>query len=86
MKIYSKNDLISYIKNPKLMDYLEEGLILSAQGKVLEAPWSGLYFPKSDGEVHVKSAASLDGNFYVVKIASGFFQNPSQTSLRTLKV
>ncbi len=78
MKVYSKADIQPYIQNPELMQSIEDGLVQGALGKSLEAPWSGLSFPATDGEVHVKSAALLDGNFYVVKVASGFFKNPKK--------
>lgn len=66
------------MQNPQLMPFIETGLQLASLGKALEAPWSGLHFLQKDGEVHVKSAALLNGEFYVVKIASGFFHNPEK--------
>lgn len=78
MKVYSKEDIRPYMQNPQLMSFIEEGLKVASLGKALEAPWSGLHFPQTGGEVHVKSAALSNGEFYVVKIASGFFHNPEK--------
>lgn len=77
MKIFTKNDIEHVIDIPYLLNEIEQGLILSSQGKTLIAPVSSLNFATPRGDVHVKSGALLNGEMYVVKIASGFYENPS---------
>jgi ornithine cyclodeaminase len=75
MKIYTKNDIEKAINIPRLIHELEQGFLLASYGKALVIPKaSSMQFPNA--EVHIKSGALADGDFYVVKIASGFYDNP----------
>lgn len=76
MKIYTKQEIERVVDLPHLMAEIENGLIHSSQGTVLTAPVSFLHFEKPKGDVHIKSAAMRGDEYYVVKIASGFYDNP----------
>lgn len=76
MKIYTKQEIECVVDLPHLMAEIENGLIHSSQGTVLTAPVSFLHFEKPEGDVHIKSAAMRGDEYYVVKIASGFYDNP----------
>jgi ornithine cyclodeaminase len=72
MNFYTREQIERAIDIPAILQAIEEGLLLSSQGKVSLAPVSMLDFKSPPGEVHIKSA-SLDGDRnYVVKIAAGF--------------
>lgn len=76
MKIYTKNEIEQAIDIPYIMQEIEMGLRLASEGKSINAPVSFLHFDSPRGDVHIKSGAFLDGEMYVVKIASGFYGNP----------
>lgn len=76
MKIYTKNEIAKAIDIPFLMQEIEDGLRLASNGKALTAPVSFMHFESPKGDVHIKSGALIDGEIYVVKIASGFYNNP----------
>lgn len=76
MKIYTKNEIEQAIDIPFLMREIETGLRLASKGKAINAPVSFMHFEVPKGEVHIKSGAFSDGEIYVVKIASGFYENP----------
>lgn len=75
MKIYTKNEIEQAIDIPFLIQEIENGLRLASEGKVINAPVSFLHFESPKGDVHIKSRAVFDGDMYVVKIASGFYEN-----------
>ncbi len=76
MKIYTKNEIEQAIDIPFLMQEIEDGLRLASKGKAISAPVSFMHFESPKGDVHIKSGAFSDGEMYVVKIASGFYENP----------
>lgn len=76
MKIYTRNEIEQAIDIPFLMQEIEEGLRLASEGKAISAPVSFMQFESPKGDIHIKSGAFFDGEMYVVKIASGFYENP----------
>lgn len=77
MKIFTRHDIEQAIDARRLMDDIEQGMVLASQGAVLTAPTSFMRFDAPRGDAHVKSAALRNGDMYVVKIASGFYENPN---------
>jgi len=76
MQIYTKEHIDAVIDIPQIMKEIESGLILHSEGKVQTSPVGLLQFSSPQGDVHIKSCALLDGNSYVIKVASGFYDNP----------
>lgn len=76
MKIYTKSEIEQAIDIPSLIQEIEAGLRLTSERKAISAPVSFLHFESPKGDVHIKSGAFLDGEMYVIKIASGFYENP----------
>ena len=74
-RIFNKEQIASALDIPALIHSIEQGMILSSQGKVNLAPVSMLHFDTPPGEVHIKSAHIAGDSRFVVKIASGFPQN-----------
>lgn len=72
MKIYTKHEIEEAIDIPHLMNEIEQGL----QEKSLTVPTSFIHFDNPRGDVHIKSGAIVNGELYVIKIASGFYENP----------
>lgn len=77
MKIYTRHEIEQAIDIPYLMEEIEKGLQLASQGRALNAPVSFMHFEAPKGDVHIKSGALSDGEMYVIKIASGFYENPA---------
>jgi ornithine cyclodeaminase len=76
MKVYTRNQIEKAIEIPSLLAAIEEGLIRYSEKRAHIAPVSFLHFKEPVGDVHIKSGALLGHEFYVVKIASGFYDNP----------
>lgn len=56
---------------------IQDAYIASAQGNVQTGDVIHLSFPEANGDCHVKSGHIADTASYVIKIASGFYDNPS---------
>jgi ornithine cyclodeaminase len=78
VKIYTKYEIENACDMPVLMQAIEEGFQLASAGKAIHAPVSFLNFESPKADVHIKSGAFLNGDMYVIKIASGFYGNPLQ--------
>lgn len=76
MKIYTRKQIQQIVDIHQLIKEIEQGLILFSQKRVLTAPSSFLHFQDPPGDVHIKSAAIENDDLYVIKIASGFYDNP----------
>lgn len=59
-----------------LVPLIEEGFVAYSEGRAVVPPVGELIL--DEGEVHIKSGFIRGGRFYVVKIASGFYGNPSR--------
>ncbi len=65
--------------NPEtLLAAIEEGFVLYADGKVVVPPVGHLAFTDPPGDVHIKYGRIEGDEYYVIKIASGFYDNPKQ--------
>jgi ornithine cyclodeaminase len=62
---------------PQLIADLENGFVLYSDGKVNVPPVGFLHFDSPPGDVHIKYGYVLDDDYYVLKMASGFYDNPS---------
>ena len=55
---------------------IEEGFALYSAGKAVIPPVGELLFQNPPGDVHIKYGYLSGDNYYVIKIASGFYYNP----------
>ena len=56
---------------------IEEGFVAYSQGKVLVPPVGEMQFEDPPGDAHIKYGAIIGDDYYVVKLASGFYKNPT---------
>ena len=56
---------------------ISEAYVASSNGHVQTGDVVHLSFPESNGDCHIKSGHIRHTDTYVVKIASGFYDNPS---------
>jgi ornithine cyclodeaminase len=54
---------------------IEEGFVAYSQGRAVVPPVGELVFDDPPGDVHIKYGYIKDGDVYVIKIASGFYDN-----------
>jgi len=73
-KIFTLEQIKKTINIPELMTDIEEGFVLYSQRKVTVPPVGHLGFPR--GDVHIKYGYIENDDYYVIKIASGFYDNP----------
>jgi len=64
------------IDTPQLIQEIETGFVLYSEGKVNVPPVGFLHFDDPPGDVHIKYGFVSDDEYYVLKMASGFYDNP----------
>lgn len=55
---------------------IEEGFVAYSQGRVVVPPVGEMIFEDPPGDVHIKYGYIKNDDWYVIKIASGFYDNP----------
>ncbi|MFQ5982460.1 MAG: ornithine cyclodeaminase family protein, partial [Woeseiaceae bacterium] len=61
---------------PQLIADIESGFVLYSDGKVNVPPVGFLHFDDPPGDVHIKYGYVAGDDNYVLKMASGFYDNP----------
>ncbi len=64
------------INVPQLIREIETGFVLYSEGKVQVPPVGFLHFDEPPGDVHIKYGFVTGDDYYVLKMASGFYNNP----------
>jgi len=62
---------------PQLIGEIETGFVLYSEGQVQVPPVGFLHFDEPPGDVHIKYGFVFGDEFYVLKMASGFYDNPA---------
>ncbi len=78
-KIYNLAQIKDAVKSLQPIQAIEEGFIAYSQGKAEIPPVGEMIFKNPPGDVHIKYGYLLDDDYYVIKIASGFFESPSSS-------
>ncbi len=63
------------IEVPQLIQEIEKGFVLYSDGQVTVPPVGFLHFDDPPGDVHIKYGYVAGDDYYVLKIASGFYNN-----------
>ena len=74
MKVITLNQIKEVQPSLDLMPAIEEGFRRYSTGQVVVPPVGELMLDR--GEVHIKYGYLQGGDYYVIKVASGFFDNP----------
>ena len=69
------DEIKSLIDTPQLIQEIETGFVLYSEGKVTVPPVGFLHFDDPPGDVHIKYGFVSGGEYYVLKMASGFYNN-----------
>jgi ornithine cyclodeaminase len=78
MKILSRQQIEKLLSIPDMLKAIEEGFIAYSQGETVIPPVVTLHFEHPPGDCHIKYGYAKQGKYYVVKIASGFNDNPKR--------
>ena len=71
------DDIKRLIDIPLLIREIEAGFVLYSEGKVKVPPVGFLHFDDPPGDVHIKYGFVPGDEYYVLKMASGFYNNPA---------
>jgi ornithine cyclodeaminase len=75
-KIYTLDQIKGVIQTLELSATIEEGFMAYSKGEVVVPPVGELVFDTPPGDTHIKYGYLKNTSFYVIKIASGFYENP----------
>jgi ornithine cyclodeaminase len=68
-------DIKSALDSIDVISAMEEGFIQYSNGNSVVPPVGELLFNNPPGDVHIKYGYIKDDDYYVIKIASGFYEN-----------
>ena len=74
--VWTKEQIKNGIDPKICISEIEKGFVAYSQNRTTIAPVSSLTFQAPPADVHIKSGTMEGSDFYVVKIASGFYDNP----------
>ncbi len=74
-KVLKLDEIKSQINIPKMIQAIEDGFVLYSEDKVVVPPVGFLNFTDPPGDVHIKYGYVKGDDVYVLKIASGFYEN-----------
>lgn len=75
MQILNLNDIKKRLAHKNIISYIEQGFVEYSKGNVILPPVGELLFNDPPGDVHIKYGYIKNDNYYIVKIASGFYNN-----------
>lgn len=64
------------LKKAALFEDIESGFVAYSKGEAVIPPVGEMLFEQPPGELHLKYGYLKSGEYYVVKLASGFYNNP----------
>ena len=79
-KVFNRIEIKNILKETTpdtLIEYMEEAFTLYSSGLAVLPPVGTLTFNSPPGDMHIKYGYVQGDSHYVVKIASGFYENPS---------
>ena len=76
MKILDLEQIKTLLASIDIIPAIEVGFKAYSQGNAVIPPVAEMLFDIPPGEVHIKYGYLRDDDFYVIKIASGFYDNP----------
>lgn len=75
-QIFSIDQIQAACRNLNFMEPLEQGFVAYSNGEVVVPPVGELSFDLPPGDTHIKYGYIKNDNVFVIKIASGFYDNP----------
>ncbi len=78
--VFRSDEIIDAIDQAAVIDAIEAGFVAFSRGDVDVPPVGLLHFDDPPGDVHIKYGVVRGDDVYVVKVASGFYDNPGPWS------
>ena len=75
-KVYSLDDILAVLPQVDVVREIAAGFQAYSDGNVTVPPVAELLFPDDHGELHIKYGAIRGDDVFVIKVATGFFNNP----------
>ncbi len=75
--IYTLEQIRQAVSGLDLSRAVEEGFVAYSRGNVVVPPVGELIFEKPPGDTHIKYGYIKGDPYFVIKIASGFYENPA---------
>ena len=75
-KIYSLEQIKTVLNFAELIDAIAEGFVLYSDNKTVVPPVGYIALQNPPADVHIKYGYIQNDDTYVIKIASGFYENP----------
>lgn len=76
MKIIKLDQIKNVLQGIDIFSVIEKGFAAYTKGDAIVPPVGELLFKNPPGDVHIKYGYILNDEYYVIKIASGFYENP----------
>lgn len=76
MKIISLNEIKKCLEKIDIIPAIEKGFVAYSKGNAVIPPVGELLFTNPPGDVHIKYGYIIGDDYYVIKVASGFYENP----------
>ena len=78
MRLFTRRQIENAVVARDLIDALESGFVAYSRGEVETPPVGYLKFDSPPGDLHIKYGHRRGDDTFVIKIASGFYDNPKQ--------
>lgn len=78
LAVYELSALRAALSRQDMLHAVEQALISHADGRIVAPPPGVLLFENPPGDCHIKSGYAKDSSVFVVKLAMGFYENPSR--------
>jgi ornithine cyclodeaminase len=75
IKTYNLDQIKEALETIDPIQSIEEGFVAYSEGKVVVPPVGEMIFENPPGDTHIKYGYIRDDDYYVIKIASGFYDN-----------
>jgi ornithine cyclodeaminase len=76
MRIITREEIDAALPKVDLMTEIEQGFIAYSHGQAVVPPVGELVLDDPPGDVHIKYGYIKGDDYYVIKVASGFYENP----------
>ena len=76
MRVFNLDEIKKVLDRRKLLKSQKGGFLAYSQDRVVVPPVGYLHFDEPPGDCHIKCGYIRDDDYFVVKIATGFYRNP----------
>ncbi len=76
VKIVELDEIKEILTRVDVIQAIEDGFVAYSQGKVVVPPVGEMLFDDPPGDCHIKYGFIKNDEYYVIKIAQGFYDNP----------